>query len=905
MSDETRTPENAQPQNGEALDRELNDLKELFQAEFNKATAEANEEAHPVIQELDYSFPADDEDEEPEAADAEEENEDDGDDAAAPQKKKRSRLPLILLITLLVILLIPTATYVALSIRIPTFGAFVSSCTNAMLAKNKEDELDYCRKALESCADGTILEKNRQRLNEKITVLLYETEGYASARAYDKANLTDDMRAAPKTKEYREFAKLHDLLNDVADKAFGVAEEAYRAAEAAAADDPEAETAADLIDDAAYTKMARRLNVPEALESDVIDVLEMLINGFAEEAEATDSAGRSLAVNDYLYAEELLRGMDADTQTLLETVAVRAYTLGCYYEAADIRDNRHPGEKAAKPQSEAYAAMLKDLANDVAALGEISNTLFDVTEPAYLAAGSADKIDYEALADRLNAPKPRRQDVIDALRCIAEGLEAEEKAATFDERSASINKYLEAVNLMYSMDADTQELLEDATVHTFGAGCVYEARLMRDQLFSEEMLAAVKTEAFTKMLVRLEALKSFTADLAPVAHTLAAGEELTDDLVRAALEAQFPTADAEALVQTARCIADGVKLQNEKELTESVTALNRALNMAEALGLNPAGIAADLVESMMRTGDAYDVTTADGASYRAFELRKKYVTDAYLKTADADFQALIRDLDAINAGYTAAETAFLSVANTMTETETPDRQRFLDALNTVQADPANPFTEAFVHYFRYVTESLTDKNEDEMIAQLKAYAVPFEKYPSYYCAELATRLLYRGDTEEAEALIDRLLADDLSDLQGIYLKGLCERVRGALDEAIADAQRAWDRSGNFTFRQETVICTLLQGDIPAAFAAAKALYDDAGSQLTREMCEFVLITAALYKGDDAALRAEMDDYKAQVEELYEEYGLAAGEKTQGIINGALSPADVFQKPPFALYEPNN
>ena len=748
MSEENKTPETERPETDEALNAELDQLKDLFQAELDKAAAEAANEGQPVIQELDYSAPADVDDEDDHTSE-------DGEDAArqddvpVKQKKAHRKLPFVLLTVFLVLLLIVLGSYVALSIKIPTFGSYVSSYANAVIAKDKEDELDYYKKALDSCAEGTLLEKQRQALYEKITFLLYETEGYDSAKAYEKEHITDEMRAKPKTAEYKEFLKLYDLLN------------------------------------------------------------------------------------------------------------------------------------------------------------RISDELFDTAAAAYETAGNADGIDYTALAKQMGTPEPMEDDVIAALRRVADGLEIEKNAASAEERSDAVNEYLAAENLLFGLNVETQKLLEQITVHMFNAGCAYEAALMRDQLFDDEMLADVKTEGFTAMLEKLAALKDIKTDLTAAAQKAAAKTGFTDGDVLSALTAALPAGtDAAPLVQAASALARGLQAMNENDLSTAITDMNRALNIENALGLNTNGTAENLIICMMRSGDARPVYTADGETLDAYGMKQKYITNVYLKLAGEEFKAAAADLDAIHKAFETVEAAFLTVSNQMDETEEPDKAAFTEALDALEFSEDDVFGHAYLSYFRYVVESVTDKDEPTMEKYLRGFAEPFEKYPAYYAAELATMLLYKGSTDEAAELADLLMENDTSDMQAIYLKQITERSKGNTEEAIALAQRGLDASGVSAFREELVKCRLAENDIAGAFADAKELFEANAEQLSRDMCEYLLICEALYQGDDADLRADMEEYKAQVENIYETYGITVGETAQDVIDGKKTAAEVFCKPPFALRDPN-
>ncbi len=187
---------------------------------------------------------------------------------------------------------------------------------------------------------------------------------------------------------------------------------------------------------------------------------------------------------------------------------------------------------------------------------------------------------------------------------------------------------------------------------------------------------------------------------------------------------------------------------------------------------------------------------------------------------------------------------------------------------------------------------------------LREFAVPFEKYPAYYAGELATMLLYKGGVNEAAELADMLMKNDTSDLMAIYLKEITERSKGNTEAAIALAQRGLDASGVSTFREEIVKCRLAEYDIAGAFADAKELFEANAEQLSRDMCEYLLICEALYTGDDEALRAELEEYKTQVENIYASYGLTVGETAQDIIDGKKTTTEVFCDPPYALRDPN-
>ena len=479
MSDEIKnpdpvgTPENADTPAGpsEALQGELNGLRELFQREWDKSMEEAE---HPHIQGLEYEpEPEEEPEEEPQDAPVSEPPA-----AEKKPKKKAGKVLLIVLIVLLVLILIPLIAYFVISIKVPSFNNFMSAYTNAAAAAEPADKITYLNSALEYCEEGTFLDSMRQSIQEDIAVYTCEAQGYAAAKSYIDQNFTEEMLAKPVNKEFGELLAVGEKVQPIADRAY----DAVKAAFDAAADK-------DAVD---YDAVADSLGVPALLKKDVTGALQSIGDALKTEADlGTDVTEEQVepVMTAYLSAVQTFKGLGASAQTLLETAVAKLYNYGFVYETTVLIDNYFDEDMLAAPKTDAFTEVL----SHIDALGKADVDVYAVAQGLY----ENNTVSDDEIKNALNVSLPDAETavLVNAAKNVIEGLKAEEEKNL----PAAAKAYTAAFSTLDALELETTSLAGKLITLNLQLGNENEASNVRDSLpdsipADNEALAAVVTE---------------------------------------------------------------------------------------------------------------------------------------------------------------------------------------------------------------------------------------------------------------------------------------------------------------------------------------------------------------------------------------------------------------------------
>ena len=462
MSDETKNPVPETPEAADdALNNEIQGLRDLFQAEWDKSVAEAQE--HPPIQALDYT-PEEDEEEE-DGADEEK----DGEEEPAPEesekpkkeKKKRGKALLVVLIVLLVLILIPLITYFVISIKVPNFNNFISAYANSLSAEGSDAKIAYLEEALDYCGEGTVLEKCKQTIYEDLTVLKCETDGYAAALSYMQSNMTEEMLAKPESKEFKEFLQIGEKVGPIADGAYEAVSKAY---------DKAGDNGID------YGAVADELGTPAMIKNDVVTALKSI--GSAIEAEHADAETFDIetVITGYLTAVQNFKTLGADAQGLLEQCAVKLYDNGNVYETTVLLENYFDEDMLKKAKTEAFAGVLEH----IDALKNVDADIYGVTKNLFDNNNTTPEEIKNALG--LTLPDAETNVLVDVARTIVQGMECEKAK---DIPNAQI-AYNDALNVLTALGLDADALAGRLINIDLLLGDEQSAYQVRSEAFGED-----------------------------------------------------------------------------------------------------------------------------------------------------------------------------------------------------------------------------------------------------------------------------------------------------------------------------------------------------------------------------------------------------------------------------------
>ena len=542
-------------------------------------------------------------------------------------------------------------------------------------------------------------------------------------------------------------------------------------------------------------------------------------------------------------------------------------------------------EMIANAKSDEFKELLKvkDVINDVA------GKAFEQTAAALDTAKSPADMDFDALANALGTPEIVKNDVIAALKNLAEGMAAEKIADTRELFTDAVSKYFAAISAFKSLGADTAAMNENIAVKAYDAGYLYETTYIIDNYIDEEQLDSPRTESFAAVLNDVNSLKGADIDVYGTALACYNNKTYSDSDLKDALNTNVPEKIKASLVDLAKTVIEGIESENEKNLTKASARYSEVLSTLEAFGLDASGLAKQLIGVCLKTGDTQNANT----------LKETYITDEVLADSDDAFKAQIDELTKLyDAQYAVNEVFYPFYYNAYAYGGELNKDEINAALDELVTDDADDYLKAFVSYYKYLAEGFTDEDTDTMLKYLNEFASQMKDYPVLYGSSLAEVYRMSGEYDKAEETAKQILDINIADDYANSIMALSSRIKGDADKALEIALKGTELTDSSNYcAAEAVIGLMLKGDFEKAFSFAKDLYE---ANMTIDNCEYIKIIAALYKGSDEDLKKEIDSLNADVDTVFQNYSITLSEKAQGIIDGTLTLEDVFLKAPYSL-----
>ncbi|MBQ7687653.1 MAG: hypothetical protein IJT27_00405, partial [Clostridia bacterium] len=612
------------------------------------------------------------------------------------------------------------------------------------------------------------------------------------------------------------------------------------------------------------------------------------LSAYARGRSATDAAEQVSC-----YTEALSYASEDDTlnfftQELHERIAVAKCETDGYAAAISYADENLTSEMRENPKTREFRSLLQigGVIEEIAAKATdtVAQALGDDADTAAL--------DYEDLALSLGTPEVAMETVTQALKTLAEGISLEKTAETKEDFQNAMKSYLSAYSLFNDLGATAQPMLESICVKLYDRGFAYEAELVLNQYFTEETLAKSENEAFAEVQKELDALKGTLFDPAALAETqIAAGATQETDFTSAVAAADTGLSEKGqyALALLAQTVADAILAENEHNLTKANTFISTALAAEETLSLPTSKTAQHAITVSMTLGD---IDTA-------YQQAGNHITESVLKDAPEEFKALHAELLQINAAKDAVDEVFYPFYSTYAYYGTElDKEEITAALDELLTEDASYYTIAYVNYYKYIAEALTDADYAQMQKHLERFADAMQDYPLLYGNSMIQLYLAQDKNEKAVTLAKYLLEINIADDLGNSMLALDARMQGDVHASLDAAKRGMELSGAEDYSaHQAVIAYLLLDDYQAAYELAYRLYE---SSLTVENCETLKVIAVTYDGDDADLKNQLDDISAEIDSVYAQYNVTYSDAAQAVIDGEKTPEDIFLSGSFDL-----
>lgn len=567
-------------------------------------------------------------------------------------------------------------------------------------------------------------------------------------------------------------------------------------------------------------------------------------------------------------------------QDILENIVVAKCGSEGYTTAYSYMTDNMTEEMIASPVSKEFKDFLK-VKDALAGIGEkalaaVQEAIGDKTDD--------EGVDYEKLASDIGTPDIIKSDIGNALSYIGMGIAGENAAETKEDLQNAFGGYLNGASALQNIGVDCRSLYEIVTVKLFNNGYAYEAELVSSQYINAENES--ENEEYKAVLADLAEIKGIKTDLTALAEELyTKGTFTEDDFVKALAEEKLSGAAAKAVAQMALTGAEAMQAEADKNITKASTYYSTLLGALNTFDLPAEKAAEKAIRALMISGDTQSANS----------VKETFFTEE--TEVSAETKATLDELDKLyKAQYAANEAFYPFYYNASYSGAEMDKEEINTALDKIITDSSNAYDKAFVDYYKYLAEAFTDADADTMKNYLNSFSAVLADYPLIY--GYATAQLYQkeGDLAAAGKIADKMLAVNTADDYANSVKALALRASGDIDGALETAKKGMELSGAVeSCAYEAAVDLLLKGEMKEAFELAKKLY---AGQLTTNYCELIMVISELYNGDDADMKAELENYAAEINDNYASYGVEASDAAKGILDGSLAPEDVFLKAPY-------
>ncbi len=497
----------------DSLNEELENLRETFQEKYDETVEEAQN--GPVIQELEEGEPED----EPDGDDDSEEET----DIAEKKPKKKKKVGKIIAITVPVLLLLVVVgsliAYVVASVTNPNFNSFISTYAQASAAETYDEKITYLEKALEYCSDkdSVFQQAMAVTIQEEIVVAINEGEGYSSAYAYMKSEMSEENIKNPVSSGFRKFV---ETVNNVNKLSLDVFNKVYK-------------NLGDAAEVPGYETLSAGLAVPDSLKDTMTEVLKAVAQGYIYNKTADSLDDSVVAMNYYANAYSGLVSVGADEQALAEKVVVDLYNKGYVIEAAAI------ASVAIDPEKE-------NVNNDYSAVAEkiksVGDTGVNVLETAKKAIAEEKTASEDILAlikskEGMTDENAKILAVFTEYALKALGAEEEKNLTEASSAYATLTSVLEAFSM-----ADASIHLKTAQI-IFDSGNLSDANSLVTSYLTEEAVKELSDDekaVYDKMTAVFAALEATSEVFSPFyAEYYQTGAAMDYDEIKAAFDKEF------------------------------------------------------------------------------------------------------------------------------------------------------------------------------------------------------------------------------------------------------------------------------------------------------------------------------------------------------------------------------
>ena len=299
------------------------------------------------------------------------------------------------------------------------------------------------------------------------------------------------------------------------------------------------------------------------------------------------------------FCSEDSKVLSGERQKLNEKIVVATCESQGYAAAHSYMSSNLDETAQAKPKTKAFKQFLK-IADQ---LEEVYAQAPEKLPQAIADAGSAEAIDYDALARELKTPELVRDETAENLKTLATAIEGAQNTADDQAFYDAMHDYLSCYQSIQSMGVTAQAIPEDILVKLWNNGYAYETSLTMQQFFTDEMQAAVTNEEVKNAINELSALKAAKFDLDAFAQQQTQAGKTAEADLTAAIKANVSDSAKKAVTRLAKDLIEGQQAESEQNLTAAKRHYSVVIAAEDQLNMPTTETALRLANVLLAAGD--------------------------------------------------------------------------------------------------------------------------------------------------------------------------------------------------------------------------------------------------------------------------------------------------------------
>ncbi|MBR3768791.1 MAG: hypothetical protein IKL10_11220 [Clostridia bacterium] len=577
---------------------------------------------------------------------------------------------------------------------------------------------------------------------------------------------------------------------------------------------------------------------------------------------------------------------NAMATTILEEIVVAKYNEEGFTAAFSYMNSNMSAQQISNPVTSEFKKIIK-------ITDEIKKLSLEAYDKVFENLGDSETVpEADVLSQGLSVPADVKDNVNELLKAIAEGYIGSKTAEGLEDSLVAMNYYANAYSGFLSLGADSRALAEKISVTLYNKGLVVEAAAFASVAIdpTQENVNA----DYTKFREYLSAYENLNISVLTLAQEALDNEKTDSESILALVKdsAEISDENAKTVASFVEYAIKGINSEKEHNLTKASSNYATLASVLDAFGMTDVSVHLKTAKTIFDCGNLPDAKT----------IVETYLTDEAMEAATAEDKAIRDNMIEVFDALTAASDVFSPYYSEYYQYGTPmNYEEVSAALNELITEDSSDYEKGFVNYCLYFAAVASEDNVQTkpLIDAMASYMpdLPFV-FGYYYIDEYVIDKNYKAAANYAKKLLEINVADEYAN----SVIALSERINGNLDASIEAALKGVELSGSSTdCGKQLAISYMLKGEYESAFGYLLTLYTN---NMSVDSCDLLLVFNALYEGDDADIKAELEAAVSEINQTYSYYGVTSYEDTTAILNGEKTLEDVFMAGNYDLSDDN-